>query len=103
MSKLDAISAPGAPPVANPAIRTGDKAAPLKGLQHGGVLSDFVREVALPLHLGNRQTAALLIARRLNPKTTEKIKDDRHANTLLTAFLQYLLDGQRYVDAATLL
>jgi hypothetical protein len=71
------------------------------GLVHGGELTDFTKEVAAPLHLGNKQTAAFLIAQRLDSK--DPIKNDGQANVLLTSFLQYLLDGNRYVDAATLL
>jgi hypothetical protein len=71
------------------------------GLVHGGELTDFTKDAAVPLHLGNRQTAATLVADFLGQAT--KIKSDAQANVVLTAFLQFLLDGQRYVDAATLL
>lgn len=71
------------------------------GLVHGGELTQFTKEVAGPLHLGNRQTAAFLVAQRLS--IPGLIKDDAQANVILTTFLQYLLDRQRYVDAATLL
>lgn len=71
------------------------------GLVSGGELADFTKEVAGPLHLGNRQTSAFLVAERLG--IPGPIKNDEHANVLLLTFLQYLLDQQRYVDAATLL
>lgn len=71
------------------------------GVVHGGPLSDFTKEVAGPLHLGNRQTSAILVSRYLG--LDGSVKNDEHANVVLTAFLQYLLDGQRYIDAATLL
>ena len=72
-----------------------------QGLVHGGEITDFTKEVAMPLHLGNRATAASLVAARLNLPSV--IKDDTQANVILTTFLQYLLDSQRYIDAATLL
>jgi hypothetical protein len=71
------------------------------GLVHGGPLSDFVKEAAQPLHLGNRVTAARVVADYL--KLPGVIKNDVVANAVLQSFLQYLLDQQRYVDAATLL
>lgn len=87
MSNLDTKVGPG-------------PATPL-GLVHGGSVTDFVREVSGPLHLGNRGTAATLTARRLG--LTSGLKNDADANAVLFALLQYLLDQQRYVDAATLL
>lgn len=75
---------------------------PAPGLVHGGELTDFTKEVAGPLHLGNRQTAAFLVAERLKLPTGQ-VKNDEQANALLASFLQYLLDQRRYVDAATLL
>jgi len=71
------------------------------GLVHGGKLTDFTKAVSLPLHLGNRVTAAQQVAEFLQIDTA--IKNEEQANQILAAFLQYLLDGQRYVDAATLL
>lgn len=77
------------------------------GLVHGGPLTDFTKEVALPLHLGNRTTAAGAVVSFLELRDERKqliaVKNDEQANSLLTVFLQYLLDQQRYVDAATLL
>lgn len=71
------------------------------GLVHGGEVTEFVKDIAGPLHLGNRTTAAALVAARL--KLDGPIKNDAHANVVLAAFLQYLLDNRRYIDAATLL
>lgn len=71
------------------------------GLVTGGPLTDFTKEVAGPLHLGNRQTSARLVADFLELR--DPIKNDEHANIILSVFLQFLLDQQRYVDAATLL
>ena len=95
-SKL-AASSPGVDtaPAAGPALTS----APA-GLQHGGSLTVFTKEVAAPLHLGNRTTAAGLVSNYLK---IDQPHSDAEANTILTSFLQYLLDGQRYVDAATLL
>lgn len=70
-------------------------------LEHGGELTEFVKSVALPLHLGNRTTAARLVADYL--KLEVIVKNDETALAILSSFLQYLLDGNRYVDAATLL
>lgn len=70
-------------------------------LEHGGPITDFVRTVALPLHLGNKTTAARLVADHLGLDTI--VKNDEVAMAILSPFLQYLLDGNRYVDAATLL
>jgi hypothetical protein len=72
-----------------------------KGLIHGGPLSDFTRSVAGPLHLGNKTTSASLVANYLGSQTP--VKSEEQANAILTTFLQFLLDQNRYVDAATLL
>lgn len=71
------------------------------GLVHGGPITDFTKEVAGPLHLGNRTTAAFLVSERLG--LGGQVKNDAEANTILASFLQYLLDQNRYVDAANLL
>jgi hypothetical protein len=71
------------------------------GLVHGGEITSFVRDVAGPLHLGNRGTSAHLVAKFL--RLQDPVKNDTQANAILTGFLQFLLDGQRYVDAASLL
>lgn len=72
-----------------------------QGVAHGGPLTVFVKEVAGPLHLGNRVTAAVLVNDHL--KLGVPVKNDEQANLVLTVFLQFLLDRQRYIDAATLL
>jgi hypothetical protein len=71
------------------------------GVVHGGPLTVFTKEVAGPLHLGNRQTAAILVAGKLGLDAA--IKSEEQAIAVLTSFLQFLLDQQRYIDAATLL
>lgn len=76
-------------------------AAEIKGLITGGDLEIFTRDVALPLHQGQRIVAAGLVKDFL--QLQDPIKTVDQANAVLTAFLQYLLDEQRYVDAATLL
>lgn len=80
----------------------------LKGLVHGGPLSLFAKEVALPLHLGNRVTAATLVVDFLGMKDEKLqmplvIKSEEQADQVLSVLLQYFLDEQRYIDAATLL
>lgn len=72
-----------------------------QGVVHGGPLSAFTKEIAGPLHLGNRQTAAVLVADRLG--LNAPVKNDEQAVAVLTSFQQFLLDQQRYIDAATLL
>jgi hypothetical protein len=72
-----------------------------RGLITGGPITTFVKEVAQPLHLGSRIAAAVLVQKYLGIETP--LKTDEQANAVLTVFLQFLLDGQRYVDAATLL
>jgi hypothetical protein len=71
------------------------------GLVHGGPISVFAKSVAGPLHLGNRQTSATLVSKHLGLDAA--VKDDAHANVILLSFLQFLLDGNRYIDAAALL
>jgi hypothetical protein len=71
------------------------------GLVHGEEITAFVKDVAMPLHLGNRQTAAFLTAKYLGIKAPAAT--DAAANVVLLTLLQFLLDGQRYIDAATLL
>lgn len=72
----------------------------IRGLVTGGELTVLTKEVAQPLHLGNRLTAGLILASHFQQ---EAISTDEEANTLLATFLQFLLDQDRYVDAATLL
>lgn len=71
-----------------------------KGLIDGGPLSAFVKDVALPLHQGQRTVAANLVCTHMG---IPAVKNDDQANIALQVFLQFLLDEQRYVDAATLL
>jgi len=96
------------PPESKPSgLPTPSQTPVAKGLVTGGPLSDFVKEVAGPLHLGNPQTAAAMVASYLEFKDNFgaplKIKNDDQAFTILTAFLQFLLDAQRYADAARIL
>lgn len=74
---------------------------PVRGLVHGGDTSKFVKDVSAILHLGNPEAAAGLVSRHLELDTV--VRNAEEANTLLTSFLQWLLDGCRYIDAATLL
>jgi hypothetical protein len=73
----------------------------LPGLVVGGEVSDFTKEVAFLLHGNSRHAAAFLVQERLGIQTP--ITNDDQANQVLQIFLQYLLDAQRYVDAANLL
>ena len=68
----------------------------------GGPIADFVKQVSFPLHTGNRQTAALLTLDFLEQPRPAKMSEET-AIAVLQSFLQFLLDSQRYVDAATLL
>ena len=81
-------------------------AAPL-GLVHGGELTDFTKSIAMPLHLGNRTTAAQAVIEHLEIRDRNGAlsiaKNDEQANIYLGVFLQYLLDHNRYADAAALL
>lgn len=72
-----------------------------EGLIVGGPLMDFTQEVALPLHTGNRIAAAFLVQKQMS--IDAPVKNAAQANQILQVYLQYLLDKQRYVDAATLL
>lgn len=71
------------------------------GLVHGGDLTALVKDAAYPLHLGSKTRAAAVVSEFLGQPTA--IKNDEHALLVLTPFLQYLLDGNRYGDAAALL
>ena len=71
------------------------------GLVTGGEITAFVKEVAQPLHLGSRIAAATLVQKFLG--VDSPIANNEQANAVLQMFLQFLLDEQRYVDAATLL
>lgn len=100
MSNLDTTKVatpPPAQPLSNVAAL---KPLPL-GLVHGGPLTILTKDAALPLHLGNKQAAAALVADFLGIKGP--IASDEAAVAVLHAFLQFLLDHRRYVDSATLL
>lgn len=71
------------------------------GLVTGGEVTDFTKEVAQVLHAGSRLAAAFLVQQKLD--LSAPITNDVEANQVLYTFLQFLLDNQRYVDAATLL
>lgn len=71
------------------------------GLIDGGPLSEFVRDVALPLHQGQKKVAASMVQDFLG--LPGRPANDEQATAILRMFLQYLLDEQRYVDAATIL
>ena len=75
---------------------------PLKGHIYGGAITDFTKDVSLPLHLGNKQAAAMLTLDFLGQPRPAKMSEEM-AIGILQSFLQYLLDEQRYGDAATLL
>ena len=73
----------------------------IQGLVTGGEISTFVKEVALPLHGGSRIAAATLVNKFFG--VDSPIANSERANSTLQVFLQWLLDQNRYVDAATLL
>lgn len=73
----------------------------IAGLVHGGELSELVGQVAYPLHFGSKRAAAQIVADYTKQETT--VKNDAQGLMLLAPFLQFLLDQQRYVDAASLL
>lgn len=75
----------------------------LKKIRYGGTITELVKEVALPLHLGSRETAAQIIATATGQKFLKGKPDKKETEGALEAFLQYLLDNERYQDAATLL
>lgn len=75
---------------------------PLPDKRYGGPISDLTREAAAVLHLGNRETAAALIAAGTGTAVAGKMSLAA-ANAVLESFLQYLLDNERYGDAANLL
>ena len=72
-----------------------------QGLVTGGPITDFVKDVAQALHTGNRVTAAQLVHTFL--QLPGVLKTEGQADVTLSTFLQFLLDKNRYVDAATLL
>ncbi len=76
---------------------------PEKKIRYGGPITELTKEVALPLHLGSRDTAAQIIADKTGQKFLKGKPDKKEVEGTLEAFLQYLLDNERYQDAATLL
>ncbi len=76
---------------------------PEKKLRYGGPITDLTKSVALPLHLGSRDAAATVIAEATGQKFLKGKPDKKETEGTLEAFLQYLLDNERYQDAATLL
>lgn len=75
---------------------------PAPDKRYGGPISALTQDVAVVLHLGNRETAATLAASALGIPVPGKMTLPT-ANLVLEAFLQYLLDNERYADAANLL
>jgi hypothetical protein len=74
-----------------------------KKIRYGGPITDLTKSVALPLHLGQREAAAQVIAVATGQKFLKGKPDKKETEGALEAFLQYLLDNERYQDAATLL
>jgi hypothetical protein len=75
---------------------------PVSDLRYGGPISELTREAASVLHLGNRDTAAILIANGTGVPVTGKMSPVS-IESILQSFLQFLLDHERYADAANLL
>lgn len=74
-----------------------------KKIRYGGTLTDLTKQAALPLHLGDRLSAAQIIAQATSQKFLKAKPDKKEVEATLETFLQYLLDNERYQDAATLL
>lgn len=74
-----------------------------KKIRYGGALTEFTKSVALALHSGDRQGAAIQIAQATGQKFLKAKPDKKETEGALEAHLQYLLDNERYQDAATLL
>jgi hypothetical protein len=77
--------------------------APATISRYGGPISDLTKLVAGPLHLGSRDTAASLLADKFNTRFKKSKPDAAEIEATLATFLQYLLDNERYSDAANLL
>lgn len=75
----------------------------LKKVRYGGPITDLTKEVSLPLHLGDRASAAHIVATKTGQKFLKEKPDKKEIEGTLEAFLQYLLDNERYQDAANLL
>lgn len=71
--------------------------------RYGGPIADLTKEVASVLHLGNRETAAQVVAGPLGVKFAKQKPTAAEVDATLGIFLQYLLDNERYADAANLL
>lgn len=74
-----------------------------KKIRYGGPISELTKSAALPLHLSDRIAAAQVIAQATGQTFTKDKPDKKEIEGTLEAFLQYLLDNERYQDAATLL
>lgn len=74
-----------------------------KKIRYGGPLTELTKQAALPLHLNDRQAAAQIIALATGQKFAKGKPDKKEAEGVLEVFLQYLLDNERYQDAAALL
>lgn len=74
-----------------------------KKIRYGGPITELVKSVALPLHLGSRDAAAQTIADATGQQFSKGKPDKKEIEATLEVFLQYLLDNERYQDAATLL
>lgn len=81
-------------------VKNSDTLAP-KG-RYGGPIEELVKSVAAPLHLGNRDTAARMLADAFGTKLSARPPPAEY-EVILATFLQYLLDNERYADAGTLL
>lgn len=75
----------------------------IKKIRYGGPISELTKSAALPLHLSDRVAAAQVIAQATGQTFTKDKPDKKEIEGTLEAFLQYLLDNERYQDAATLL
>jgi hypothetical protein len=71
--------------------------------RYDGPITDLTKLVAGPLHMGNRDTAAALLADTFGTKFKGAKPSTFEIEATLATFLQYLLDNERYSDAATLL
>lgn len=71
--------------------------------RYGGQLTDLAREVAVPLHLGNPDVAAQIVAGSLGLAVSKPRPTKAEQDVVLATFLQFLLDKERYADAATIL
>jgi len=70
--------------------------------RYGGKFTEITREAASVLHLGNRDTAAIILAKATDTQMPAK-PSSQVIEAVLQAWLQFLLDHERYADAANLL